>query len=61
VRPQSIALADTLEKNGVRVDRLIFPADHKPPLYHQYQFELARPEARLALERSAAFLANLTK
>ena len=61
VRPQSIALADTLEKNGVRVDRLIFPADHKPPLYHQYQFELARPEARLALERSAAFLASLRK
>jgi len=61
VRPQSIALADTLEKNGVRVDRLIFPADHKPPLYHQYQFELVQPEARLALERSAAFLASLTK
>ena len=25
LRPQSIALADALEKNGVRVDRLIFP------------------------------------
>ena len=27
LRPQSIALADALEKHGVRVDRLIFPDD----------------------------------
>ncbi|MGE5150589.1 MAG: alpha/beta hydrolase, partial [Rhodospirillaceae bacterium] len=59
LRPQSIALADALEKNGVRVDRLIFPEDHAPRLPHEYQFELERPEARQALDRSAAFLSSL--
>jgi acetyl esterase/lipase len=61
LRPQSIALADALEKNGVRVDRLIFPEDHTPRLPHEYQFELERPEARQALDRSAVFLSSLAK
>jgi acetyl esterase len=61
LRPQSIALADTLEKNGVRVERLIFPTGTTPPLYHEYQFDLDRPQARQALERAAAFLASLGK
>ena len=56
LRPQSIALADALEKNGVRVDRLIFPEDHTPRLQHEYQFEFDRPEARQALDRSVDFL-----
>ncbi|HEY4170874.1 MAG TPA: alpha/beta hydrolase [Reyranella sp.] len=59
LRPQSIALADALEKNGVRVDRLIFPADHTPKLPHEYQFEFERPEAKQALDRSVAFLESL--
>ena len=59
LRPQSIALADKLEKNGVRVERFIFPADLKPPLYHEYQFDLRRPEARQALEKSVEFLRSL--
>jgi acetyl esterase/lipase len=61
LQPQSIALADLFEKNGVRVDRLIFPEDHTPPLPHEYQFELERPEARQALDRSVAFLSSLAK
>jgi len=61
LRPQSIALADLLEKNGVRVDRLIFPEDHTPKLGHEYQFEFDRPEARQALDRSAAFLSSLKR
>jgi acetyl esterase/lipase len=60
LRPQSIALADRLEKNGVRVERLIFPKDTQPPLYHEYQFELDRPEARQALDRSVEFLKSLS-
>jgi len=61
LRPQSIALADALEKHGVRVDRLIFPEDHTPRLPHEYQFDFDRPEARQALDRSAAFLDSLPR
>jgi acetyl esterase/lipase len=61
LRPQSIALADALEKSGVRVDRLIFPEDHTPRLPHEYQFEFDRPEARQALDRSADFLESLQR
>lgn len=59
LRPQSIALADRLEKKGVRVERVIFPADLKPPLFHEFQFDLRRPEAREALDRSVEFLRSL--
>jgi acetyl esterase/lipase len=61
LRPQSIALAEALEKKGVRVERLIFPKDTKPPLYHEYQFELDRPEAQQALARSVDFLQSLQR
>jgi acetyl esterase/lipase len=61
LRPQSIALADALEKHGVQVDRLIFPEDHTTPLHHEYQFDLERPEARQALDRSVAFLESLPR
>ena len=61
LRPQSIALADALEKNGVRVERLIFPTDTKPPLFHEYQFDLDRPEAQQALTRSVNFLKSLKR
>jgi len=45
----------------VRVDRLIFPEDHTPRLPHEYQFDFDRPEARQALDRSAAFLDSLPR
>jgi acetyl esterase len=61
LRPQSIAFADTLEKAGVRVERLIFPTDHKPPLSHEYQFDLRRPEAQQALSQSVDFLKSLQR
>ncbi len=61
LRPQSAALADALEKNGVRVDRLILPDDHTPRQGHEYQFDLAEPDAQHALDRSAAFLSSLKK
>jgi acetyl esterase/lipase len=59
LRPQSIAFADKLEKNGVRVERLIFPSDLKPPLFHEFQFDLRRPEAQQALEKAVEFLKSL--
>jgi len=61
LRPQSIALADALEKHGVRVERLIFPTDTQPPLYHEYQFDLDRPQAQQALAKSADFLKSLRR
>jgi acetyl esterase/lipase len=61
LRPQSIALADALEKHGARVDRLIFPEDHTPRLPHEYQFDFERPEAQQALDRSVAFLESLQR
>jgi len=53
--PQSHALARTLAAVGVPVDTLFFPT-HAPPLRHEYQLWLATDAARLALERSVAFL-----
>jgi acetyl esterase/lipase len=61
LRPQSIALADALERNGVRVERLIFPPEIQPPLYHEYQFDLDRSEARQALDKSVDFLTRLKR
>lgn len=55
---QSYAFADRLSSLGVAVDRLFFPADHAPPLPHEYQFNLDTPAGRLALDRVTVFLAT---
>lgn len=57
--PQSVALADTLASRGVRVERLFFPNDYRPPLPHEYQFNIDNEAGRTALERSLGFLASL--
>jgi acetyl esterase/lipase len=54
---QSMAFAEAARAQGVQVDALFFPENHNPPLPHQYQFFLSDKAARLALERSLAFLA----
>jgi acetyl esterase len=54
--PQSIALADALRQQGVPVETLFYAASHKPPLAHEYQFNLSLPESREALRRTRAFL-----
>jgi acetyl esterase/lipase len=56
---QSYALAKALQLHGVRAETLFFPAAHTPALGHEYQFDLSRPEARQALERTRAFLRSL--
>jgi acetyl esterase len=50
--PHSQALAKALAK----VDALFFPADYKPALPHEYQFNLDTEAGRLALERTLSFL-----
>ena len=57
--PQSVAFAGALSRYGVRVDSLFFPDDYKPPLPHEYQFNLDTEPGKLALERSIAFLSSL--
>jgi acetyl esterase len=57
---QSFALADALQRQGVRVETLFYPASHAPPLKHEYQFDLSRPESREALRRTRAFLRETT-
>jgi acetyl esterase/lipase len=52
----SHALAEALAKVGVKVDTLFFPADYKPELPHEYQFNLDTDAGRLALERTLEFL-----
>lgn len=54
--PQSVELADALRKKGIEVDSLFFPADHKPPLPHEYQRDLSTKDAQLAFNRALAFL-----
>ncbi len=57
--PQSLALAGALRRQGVRVETLFYSPSHSPPLGHEYQFDLSRPESREALSRTRAFLRSL--
>jgi acetyl esterase len=59
--PQSVAFADALEKAGVRVERLFFPEGHRPPLPHEYQFNLDNEAGRTALDHSVKFLSSVTQ
>lgn len=52
---QSKILSEKLAANGVPVDTLFFPANHVPPLGHEYQFNLDAA-GKIALERSIKFL-----
>jgi acetyl esterase len=58
--PQSRLLAERLSAVKVPVDTLFFPANHEPPLGHEYQFNLD-PAGRLALERSGKFLRSIAE
>jgi acetyl esterase/lipase len=58
---QSRLLAETAAKLGVQVDSLFFPADYKPSLPHEYQFNLDIEAGRLALERTVAFLTERSR
>lgn len=57
--PQSVALAKRLQEVGVATETLFFPSDYKPPLGHEYQFDLGTEAAQQALTKSAAWLRKL--
>jgi acetyl esterase len=54
--PQSLLMAQAIKTQGVPVDELYFPADYKPPLPHEYQFDLDTQAGQTALSRITAFL-----
>ncbi|MEQ9260415.1 MAG: alpha/beta hydrolase [Roseovarius sp.] len=56
---QSVALAEALQAAGVPVETLFFPAEHTPPLGHEYQFDLGSEAGRLAFARMVAWLEAL--
>lgn len=57
---QAMALAEKLEKLGVKVASLFFPSDYQPPLPHEYQFNLDNEAGREALERMMSFVESVT-
>lgn len=58
--PQARVLAARLRALGVEVDGLFFADDHRPPLLHEYQFNLDSAEGQLSQQRLLAFLARVT-
>lgn len=56
----SLQLAAALESERVDVETLFYPADHRPPLPHEYQFDLGLDDGRAALERLISFFRRCT-
>jgi acetyl esterase/lipase len=57
---QSETLAATLTAAGVPVETLFYAPDHEPALDHEYQWELDREDARVALDRIIEFVRSRT-
>ena len=60
LRRHSELLVERLRAEALEPDTLFFPADHVPPLGHEYQFDLDTEAGRLFLDRLRAFLARRT-
>ena len=56
LRSQTEGLQVVLDRAGVRTESLTYAAEHQPPLSHEYQFDLALADARMALERITSFV-----
>jgi acetyl esterase len=56
LRPHSELLADRLEAQGTVTETLFFPVGHRPPVDHEYQFNLDTDAGQLFLERLLTFL-----
>jgi acetyl esterase/lipase len=59
--PQSYLLAENVAKQGVFVDRLFFPPEYTPKVWHEFQFSLDSEAGQLALQRSVAFMLDRLK
>jgi acetyl esterase len=58
---QAKPFADRLESLGVDVTRLFWPSELAPPLPHEYQFDLDRPEGLTALSAAVDFVREHTR
>jgi acetyl esterase len=58
---QSRPLAAKLRSLGVEVTPRFFPADHRPALQHEYQFDLDNVDGRAALAATVAFVRDHTR
>jgi acetyl esterase len=56
LRPHSELLASKLRAQGIEPETLFFPYAHRPPLGHEYQFDLDTDSGQLFLKRMLAFL-----
>jgi len=56
LRPHSELLAARLQAEGAEPEMLFFPAQHQPPLDHEYQFDLDTDAGQLFLGRLLTFL-----
>lgn len=57
--PQTMLMERKLQEQGVAVESLFFTKDYKPPLSHEYQFNLDTKAGQEALDRSVAWLNRL--
>ncbi len=58
LRPHSEQLAARLRALGVPVETCFFAPDHRPPLHHEYQFDLDSEAGRAFLDQLLTFLAG---
>jgi acetyl esterase/lipase len=56
LRPHSELLVDRLRAAGAEVETVFWPADHRPPLGHEYQFDLDTQPGQHFLDRMLGFL-----
>jgi acetyl esterase len=56
LRPHSELLAARLQAEGAETETLFFPAQHQPPLDHEYQFDIDTDAGQLFLGRLLTFL-----
>ncbi len=60
VLPQVYALVGALKSKGIEMETLFYPLDHRPPLPHQFQFDLGSEDGRVALRRLIEFFRRHT-
>ena len=54
-------LVEAARRNNVPVESLLFEADYKPSLGHEYQWQMDLEAAWLALDRSVAFMLGVLR
>ena len=58
---QARRLVEAAKRNNVPVESLLFEANYKPPLGHEYQWQMDLEAAWLALDRSVAFMVGVLR